>query len=163
MSFIGIITSNKNEETLKKGIAQALKEQNIKQNIIIINEENLENMKNIKFNSIIINKENIIVEQRKVLLQQILKNTKYLIINSDIYKKLDIAYNLNIAIITYGYNLKATITASSINEERILLCVQRNIITNNKNNVEPKEIYVKILYNDIYTTMASNATKLIFS
>ena len=28
MSFIGIVTSNKNEETLKKGIAQVLKEEN---------------------------------------------------------------------------------------------------------------------------------------
>ena len=163
MSFIGIITSNKNEETLKKGIAQVLKEENIKHNILIINEKNLENMKNIKFNSIIINKENIIVEQSKTVLKQILKNTKYLIINSDIYKKMDIAYNLNLAIITYGYNLRATITASSVNEEKILLCVQRNIITNNKNDIEPKEIYVKILNNDIYTTMAANATKLIYT
>ena len=163
MSFIGIITSNKNEETLKKGIAHVLKQENVKQNILIINENNIENMKNIKFNSIIINKENIIVEQSKTILKQILKNTKYLIINSDIYTKIDIAYNLNIAIITYGYNLKASITASSVNEEKILLCVQRNIITNNKNNVEPKEIYVKILNNDIYTTMAANATMLIYS
>lgn len=163
MSFIGIITSNKNEETLKKAISQELKQENIKHNIIVINEENLENMKNIKFNSIIINKENNIVEQRKMVLKQILKNSKYLIINSDIYKKLEIAYNLNIAIITYGYNLKATITASSVNEEKILLCIQRSITTDNKNNIESKEIYVKILNNDIYTTMAANATKLIYS
>lgn len=163
MSFIGIITSRKNEEILKKAILHELKQNEIKQNILIINEENLENMKNIKFNSIIINKENNIVEQRKILLKQIIKNSKYLIINSDIYKKLDIAYNLNITIITYGYNLKATITASSINEEKILLCIQRSIITNNKANIEPKEIYVKILKNDIYTTMAVNATKLIYS
>ena len=163
MSFIGIITSTKNEEPLKKGIAQILKEKNIKQNILVINEENLENMKNIKFNSIIINKENIIVKQRKILLKQILKNTKYLIINSDIYKKLEIAYNLNITIITYGYNLKATITTSSVNEDNILLCIQRNITTDNKNNIEPKEIYVKILNNDIYNTMAAHATSLIYS
>ena len=163
MSFIGIITSNKNEETLKKAISQELKCENIKHNIIIINEENLENMKNIKFNSIIINKENNIVEQRKIVLKQILRNSKYLIINSDIYQKLEIAYNLNIAIITYGYNLKATITASSINEEKILLCIQRSIITANKHNIEPKEMYAKILNNDIYTTMAANTTKLIYS
>ena len=65
MNFIGIITSNKNEETLKKAIFQKLKEDNIKSNIIIINEDNMESMKNIKFNSIIINKKNNIVEQRK--------------------------------------------------------------------------------------------------
>lgn len=163
MSFIGIITSTKNEETLKKGISQILKEQNIKQNIIIINEKNVETIKNIKFNSIIINKENIIVKQRRILLKQILKNSKYLIINSDIYKQLEIANNLNITIITYGYNLKATITTSSISEDKILLCIQRNITTDLNNNIEPKEIYVKLLNNDIYTTMATHVISLIYS
>lgn len=163
MNFIGIITSTKNEETLKKAIFQKLKEENIKSNIIVINEENIESMKNIKFNSIIINKQNKIVEQRKDELKQILKNTKYLIINSDIYKKLDLVYNLKIIIITYGYNLKATITTSSINDEKILLCLQRELITYNKSNIEPKEIYSDIINNDIYTTMAANATKLVYS
>lgn len=162
MAFIGVITSNKNEEILKKSIENILKGCKEKHSIIILNEENIQNMKNIKFNSIIINKENNIVENRKNLVKQILKNTKYLIINSDIYTKMEIIQNINITVITYGYNLKATVTASSVNEERILLCIQRNIQVDNRNNVESKEIYVDIIENDIYTTMCANIVGFIY-
>lgn len=162
MAFIGVITSNKNEEVLKKSIENIVKNCSEKHNVIILTEENIQNMKNIKFNSIIINKENKIVENQKNVLKQILKNTKYLIINTDIYKKMEIMQNINITVITYGYNLKATVTASSINEERILLCIQRNIQINSKSNIEPKEIYVDIIESDIYTTMCANVVRFIY-
>ncbi len=162
MAFIGIITSNKNEEALKKAVLNILKNSNIKHNAIIINEENIENMKNIKFNSIIMNKENNIKEDKKQVLKQILKNTKYVVINSDIYTKLDMITNINITVITYGYNLKATVTASSINEEKILLCIQRNIKVDNKIDIEPKEMYAEIIGNDVYITMAANIIRLIY-
>ena len=100
--------------------------------------------------------------KRKIILKQILKNTKYLIINSDIYTKLDMITNINIAVITYGYNLKATVTASSINEEKILLCIQRNIKVDNKTGIEPKEMYAEIIGNDVYITMAANIIKLLY-
>lgn len=162
MAFIGIITSNKNEEILKKAVLNILKTSDTKHNVIVINEENIDNMKNIKFNSIIMNKENNIKEKRKIILKQILKNTKYLIINSDTYTKLDMITNINIAVITYGYNLKATVTASSINEEKILLCIQRNIKVDNKTGIEPKEMYAEIIGNDVYITMAANIIKLLY-
>lgn len=162
MSFIGVITSNKNEEILKKSIEKNLKKCQEKHSVIILNEENIENMKNIKFNSIIINKESNMVETRKPILKQILKNAKYLIINSDIYKKIEIIQDINIIVITYGYNLKATVTASSINEEKILLCIQRNIQVDNKTNIESKEIYVDIIENDVYTTMCTNIVGFVY-
>lgn len=162
MAFIGIITSNKNEEILKKSVLNILKNSQTKHNVIVINEENIGNMKNIKFNSIIMNKENNIKENKKIILKQILKNTKYLIINSDVYTRLDMITNINIAVITYGYNLKATVTASSINEEKILLCIQRNIKIDNKIDIEPKEMYAEILASDVYITMAANIIKLLY-
>lgn len=162
MAFIGIITSNKNEEILKKSVLNILKNSQTKHNVIVINEENIDNMKNIKFNSIIMNKENNIKENKKIILKQILKNTKYLIINSDVYTRLDMITNINIAVITYGYNLKATVTASSINEEKILLCIQRNIKIDNKIDIEPKEMYAEILASDVYITMAANIIKLLY-
>ena len=162
MAFIGIITSNKNEEILKKSVLNILKNSQTKHNVIVINEENIGNMKNIKFNSIIMNKENNIKENKKIILKQILKNTKYLIVNSDVYTRLDMITNINIAVITYGYNLKATVTASSINEEKILLCIQRNIKVDNKIDIEPKEMYAQILANDVYITMAANIVKLLY-
>ena len=162
MAFIGIITSNKNEEILKKSVLNILKNSQTKHNVIVINEENIGNMKNIKFNSINMNKENNIKENKKIILKQILKNTKYLIVNSDVYTRLDMITNINIAVITYGYNLKATVTASSINEEKILLCIQRNIKVDNKIDIEPKEMYAQILANDVYITMAANIVKLLY-
>ena len=162
MAFIGIITSNKNEEILKKSVLNILKNSQTKHNVIVINEENIGNMKNIKFNSIIMNKENNIKENKKIILKQILKNTKYLIVNSDVYTRLDMITKINISIITNGYNLKATVTASSINEEKILLCIQRNIKVDNKIDIEPKEMYAQILANDVYITMAANIVKLLY-
>lgn len=162
MAFIGVITSSKNEEVLKKAIEEILQSNTSNYNVIIINKENIDNMKNIKFNSIIINKENNIKEGKKLVLKQILKNAKYLIINSDIYTRLDIIYNLNITVITFGYNLKATLTASSVNDERILLCLQRNIVVDNKIKIEPKEILAKVVENDVYTTMAANIVRLLY-
>lgn len=162
MAFIGIITSNKNEEILKKAVMETLKKTGIKHNVIVINEENIDNMKNIKFSGIIMNKESDVQEKRKTILKQILKNTKYLIINSDIYTKMDIVANINIAVITFGYNLKATVTASSVNEEGILLCIQRGIKVENKTNIEPKEMYVEIIGKDVYTTMAANILSLLY-
>lgn len=162
MAFIGIITSNKNEETLKKAVVQILQQCEYKHTVIIINKENIDNMKNIKFNSIIINKENNIEQNRKTVLKQILKNAKYLIINSDIHKILDIVSNINITVITYGYNLKATVTTSSINEDRMLLCIQRSIKIEGNTNIEPKEIYTEIIEKDVYNTMAANTVKLLY-
>lgn len=163
MAFIGIITSNKNEEALKRAVVDGLKGSETKHNVIIINEKNIDNMKHIKFNSIIMNKENNIKENRKIVLKQILKNAKYLIINSDIYTKLDMVANINIAVITFGYNLKATVTASSVNEEKILLCIQRNIKIDNKTNIEPKEMYANIIGKDVYITMAASVIKIIYN
>ena len=162
MAFIGIITSNKNEEILKKAIIESVKNSEANHNVIVINEENIDNMKNIKFNSIIMNRENDITEKRKIVLKQILKNAKYLIINSDIYTKLDMVANLNIAVITFGYNLRATVTASSVNEEKILLCIQRSIKIDNKTNIEPKEMYANIVGKDVYITMARSIIDILY-
>lgn len=162
MAFIGIITSNKNEETLKKTLVKTLKNCKVKHNLIVINEENIDNMKNIKFNSIIMNKENNIEEDKKDILNHLINNAKYLIINSDIYKNKDRKYNSEATIITYGYNLDATLTTSSVSEKDVLLCIQRDIKVDDRNKIEPKEVYSHILGNDIYNTMANNAVKLLY-
>lgn len=162
MAFIGIITSNKNEETLKKTLAKTLKHCKEKHNLIIINKENIDNMKNIKFNSIIMNKENNIEEDKKEILNQIIRNAKYLIVNSDIYTNKGKEYSLNSNIITYGYNSDAILTMSSVNEEDVLLCIQRDIDLGYKDKIEQSEIYSHIIGKDVYNTMANNAIKLLY-
>ena len=82
--------------------------------------------------------------EKKEILNELFKNTKYLVINSDIDNNLEIINNIKSNVITFGFNQKATITASSV-EESLMLCLQRKIIDINKNVLEPQEIQVKIL------------------
>ena len=86
---------------------------------------------------------------------------KYIVINSDINTDYNI-YNFKTNIITYGLNRKATITISSIKEEKIMICVQRkikavnSIIEEQDFNVEIEKNNVNKLYNVlvIFTILA---------
>ena len=68
-----------------------------------------------------------------------INNSKYLVINTDIKYDLKILDKININVITYGFNSKTTITASSINEESILVCIQRNIKNINGKLIEQQD------------------------
>ena len=50
---------------------------------------------------------------------------------------------MNLNVITFGFNSKSTITASSVTDESILLCVQRNVVLINGNQMEPQEISIR--------------------
>ena len=100
MFFIGIISEEKNEKYIK----EMLKHNINNSNVIFINEKNIDNIKNVKFKIIVLNKELI-----NKNLESILLNAEYLILNSDINVKL--VENLNLKVITYGFNSKATVTA----------------------------------------------------
>lgn len=139
MACIGIVADKNSEQEIEKILLEKSKEYNNIFTIIIINEKSINNIKNIKFETILIYK-NIIKSED--IFKQILLNTKYLILNSDIEKPLKIVENIDITIITYGFNSKATITASSVNENEILLCIQRNILNLNKKLIEPQEINI---------------------
>lgn len=139
MACIGIVADKNSEQEIEKILLEKSKEYNNIFTIIIINEKSINNIKNIKFETILIYK-NIIKSED--IFKQILSNTKYLILNSDIEKPLKIVENIDITIITYGFNSKATITASSVNENEILLCIQRNILNLNKKLIEPQEINI---------------------
>ena len=139
MACIGIVADKNSEQEIEKILLEKSKEYNNIFTIIIINEKSINNIKNIKFETILIYK-NIIKSED--VFKQILLNTKYLILNSDIEKTLKIVENIDITIITYGFNSKATITASSVNENEILLCIQRNILNLNKKLIEPQEINI---------------------
>ena len=136
MFFIGVITNQKNEiyvrEKLKKIIPI--------ENIIFITEKNIFNIKNIKFETIIIDsKLNNINELRRII-----SNAKYIILNADIQMDFDIINDLQLNIITYGFNNKSTFTVSSIEENDIIICLQRIIL--NKKNKEKCKKYKKITF-----------------
>ena len=152
MFFIGIISEEKNEKYIK----EMLKHNIHNSNVIFINEKNIDNIKNVKFKIIVLNKELI-----NKNLESILLNAEYLILNSDINVKL--VENLNLKVITYGFNSKATVTASSITEEEMLVCIQRNIVDMYNNKFEPQEINIErneLL--DIYDNMYIMCIKILY-
>ena len=163
MDFIGVITSKKNEELLKKTIIQNLKEYNLNINIIVINEVNIENIKNVKFDSIIINEDNILISDKNKILKKILSQVNFLILNSDIYSNIEIIDNLKLNIITFGLNSKATLTASSIEKDNICISLQRSIKTKKGNIIEPKEISKKTNKEDVYRAIIGYILFLIYS
>ena len=147
MFFIGIISEEKNEKYIK----EMLKHNINNSNVIFINEKNIDNIKNVKFKIIVLNKELINKNLESILL----------ILNSDINVKL--VENLNLKVITYGFNSKATVTASSITEEEMLVCIQRNIVDMYNNKFEPQEINIErneLL--DIYDNMYIMCIKILY-
>ena len=145
MFFIGIVSEEKNEKHIKDILKQKIENENV----VFINEKNIENIKNIKFKIIVLNKG---IDNKNI--KNILLNAEYLILNSDINVKIDLIENLDLKVITYGFNSKSTVTASSVTEEEMLICVQRNIINIKGKKIEPQEINIeKDIMLDNYVNM----------
>lgn len=128
---------------LKRILESKLNSPNKEHTIIAINDKSIENIKNIRFETILI-MDVTKVENEKEALNELLKNSKYVILNADIETNLEEINNIKLNIITFGFNSKSTITASSV-EENFIICLQRKIININKEVIEPQEIEVKIV------------------
>lgn len=135
MSLIGIITNQKNEMYIKKELLK----NSISDNIIFINEKNISNMKNIKFEVIVIDKK----INNKVEFRKIISGANNIILNMDIQVDIDIVNNLNLKIITYGFNSKSTFTVSSVTENSVIICLQRTILNIYDKKIEPQEYQLK--------------------
>lgn len=135
MPFVGLITDKKSEVNFINYLNKK-----IYKNVIIINNKNIDNIKNIRFDTILINKR---ISKKSDVLKKILSNSNNLIVNSDIDTDLNILDNSNSNVITYGFNHKSTVTASSFENDDALICVQRNIKNVNNKTIEPQEIKVK--------------------
>lgn len=135
MSLIGIITNQKNEMYIKKELLK----NSISDNIIFINEKNISNMKNIKFEVIVIDKK----INNKVEFRKIISEANNIILNMDIEVDIDIVNNLNLKIITYGFNSKSTFTVSSVTENSVIICLQRTILNIYDKKIEPQEYQLK--------------------
>lgn len=140
MSFVGIISNSDNFEFIEKEIKN--KEEYKKLKLINLNKENIDNMKNIKFETLIIDTDMKELNEEKDIIYNIVKKAKYLIINSDLYT-LEEKINNSLQIITYGMGQKATVTASSIKDNEIMICLQRNLENINGNIIEMQESKVK--------------------
>lgn len=164
MSFIGVIAESKNEMQIKRILDNNLNSPNKEHTIIVINDKSIENIKNIKFETILV----ITLDEitNKDIINELFEKTKYLIINTDMkISNLEVINNMKLKVITFGFNQKATITASSV-EENPMLCLQRSITNVNENVIEPQEIEVKIinkkLSNSTHNVMAIVSILLIY-
>ena len=150
MPLIGVIAKENDSNFIKNEI---IKNSNTtKFEIININKKSLENIKNIKFDALIVNENiNDLLKSSKYI-EDIIKKAKYLILNSDISNDLQFFKESKINVITYGLNRKATITISSIKDDKVLVCFQRNIENISKKIIEEQEFDIKIKKNNINKT-----------
>ena len=138
MTFVGIISDNKSFQVLKENIDTQ------DYNLIQINNKSIDNIKNIKFEIIIINKELKSFEEKKLIIDTLCMNSKYIVINTDLNKEFNFGQKYKDKIITFGLNHKATVTISSITESSILVYLQRNVKDKNDKLIEVGEKQVKI-------------------
>ncbi len=133
MHFIGIFSSHLEFENIKENIQNQITQKNLQ--LIHITSRNIENMKNIMFETILLCDQLHINEDQKEIFNKICSHCKYSIINTDIFNNTKIIAQKTSNCITYGLNQKSTITVSSIQEDKAIIYIQRNL-----KNIEGKEI-----------------------
>ena len=112
----------------------------MEENVIFISEKNISNVKNVKFETLIIDDG----LENKVELRKIIENARYIILNSDVSIDLKLIDSLNLTVITYGFNNKATFTVSSIDESNMIICLQRVIYNVDNEVTEPQEFKLEV-------------------
>ena len=146
MPFVGIIAKESESNFIKN---EVLKNSSLKFEFVNINRKSVQNVKNIRFETIIINNEISDFLNVSKYLEELIINAKYIIVNSDIIKNINILNQYNSNIITYGLNQKAMITISSIKNENILIFIQNKLKNINNDEIEEQEVNVKINKNSL--------------
>ena len=166
MLFVGVIGENKDYRLLNKRIKKEISKFKEKLELIDIDDKSIDNLKNVKFDTIVIlsfpNKlNNKVYEIRKTL-----ENCKYLIINTDIDINKTLIEELQFDILTFGLNQKSTITASSIGDNNMIICLQRNIKNAYQELIEPNEFNIKFdenIDNNVYNCLAYFSILLLYN
>lgn len=143
MSIIGIIASERQTNQIKREIEK----QNIKLEIVCINNKSIENVKNIKFEILVIQNSLDKVDEKKEYVRAIIKNSKYILLNTDKTVNDDIFKDMNVKILTYGLKQKTTITASSIEEDKVIISIQRGFKNIKGKIIDQQEIPVQLTKN----------------
>lgn len=141
MAFIGVIADSKHELQIKRILESKLNSPNKAYTIVVINDKSISNIKNIRFETILVMDLDFVKDEKESL-NEIIRNTKYLILNADLENNLNEIKNIDLNIITFGFNSKATITASSV-EENFIICIQRKLVSLEQKVIEPQELEVK--------------------
>ena len=136
MSLIGILTQNQNKAYLK----EELKKRKL-EDVFFLTESTAQNMRNVKFDTFLLGKK---ITEKQEMIREIAKRTDYFILNSDVKENLPLLENLDLKIITYGYNQKSSITTSSVEDEKVIVCLQRGIKNIYQEEIEPQEMELEI-------------------
>lgn len=136
MSLIGILTQNQNKAYLR----EELKKRKL-EDVFFLTESTAQNMRNVKFDTFLLGKK---ITEKQEMIREIAKRTDYFILNSDVKENLQLLENLDLKIITYGYNQKASITTSSVEDEKVIVCLQRGIKNIYQEEIEPQEMELEI-------------------
>ena len=136
MSLIGILTQNPNKAYLR----EELKKRKL-EDVFFLTESTVQNMRNVKFDTFLLGKK---ITEKQEMIREIAKRTDYFILNSDVKENLPLLENLDLKIITYGYNQKASVTTSSVEEEKVIVCLQRGIKNIYQEEIEPQEMELEI-------------------
>ena len=158
MSFIGIICAPKQEGYIK----QVLNSNLCAENVIVLKEDNIDNFKNITFETIAIFSNHADTFQKKEILAKMMEKAKYFVINADEEISKECMKSLQGNVITYGFNTKSTVTASSVNEESIFICLQRTIINRMGKPIEPQEICVPYREHKVNTLTIMGVVSVLF-
>ena len=156
MFIIGMIANGVQVKQIRKEIE--LENFNIK--VIWINTKSIENIKNIKFQIIIIQNLSEKLKEKKIDLKNILKNSKYVLLNTDSIIEQEMFEGINAKIITYGLKQKATITTSSIEEKHTVVSIQRAFENLQGELIEMQEIPAQLKrkgINNIYNSLIKTA------
>ena len=154
MILVGITTEQESENYIS-----TIKRNNRvldRYHFMYIKETNIQNIKNIKFDVLVINRK----FHDEVMLNSILKNSKFIILNGDMENNAQLFEGIRSSVITYGFNSKSTVTLSSITEDFALICIQRNIISSTE-EIEQQEIRIKKHTNSIIYDIMSITTVII--
>ena len=133
MHFIGIFSNYSEYEMIKQNIIKIVNRKDLE--LIHISSKNIENLKNIVFETIVLCHQKNINDEQKNILNKFCSNSMFIVVNADVFCNTKMISNKKINCISYGLNQKSTITISSIQEEKAILSIQRNI-----NNLEQKSI-----------------------
>ena len=135
MPLVGIIASKRDIQAIKIGTEDRNME------FVAITPQSIKNVKNIKFEEIIFLEDINLKEEEYIYMEEIILKSKYIIINGDIdiniLKKIRI--EKMIKLITFGLNSKNTITVSSVKEDKIIVCIQRDIEKEDGKIIERQE------------------------
>lgn len=163
MAFVGIITSPQKESVTEKQLQALWRELGIEKNqVLLIHKHNISSMQHIHFQIVMIQQDNPVLHESMDALKVLLEHCEYVILNTDIAMQLEKLGHLKLQIITYGFHLKSTITASSLEQDQVQLCLQRSIQNFHHQLIEPGEVSVSLQKKDVYQVMEKFILRILY-